>query len=242
MVSARLYSQELNPFSEKVICALAIKQVPVQRIEVSDVDEIKRLSPEKQLLPVLEVDGRRVSESSDILRWIEELWPEPSLFADDPKTRVRQEHLAEWSDSSFAYYWNRWRLAREHQERERARASKGLLSRIHQHVEGKLGLESFDANSISYDERGIMRDIASRMDDLVGFLGSRDFFYSNQPSVADLAVFGMLLVMREGPMPGSAEMLAGRPSLVAHLDRMIGNSRLTARIGPEAGTEDRGEG
>jgi glutathione S-transferase len=58
------------------------------------------------------------------------------------------------------------------------------------------------------------------MDDLVGFLGNRPYFYADRLSVADLAVYGMLLVMRDGPMAGSAAMLAERPTLVAHTARL----------------------
>jgi hypothetical protein len=39
-------------------------------------------------------------------------------------------------------------------------------------------------------------------------------------SVADIAVFGMLLLMNDGPMPRSTEMVASRPTLAAHLARL----------------------
>lgn len=224
MPTAKLYSQRLNPFTEKVACALALKGTEYRRIEVSDVEEIKRLSPDKQTLPVLEVDGERVSESADILLWLEELYPEPSLFSADPKIRRQQESLAEWSDTSFAFYWNRWRTATSDHERRQSNDSPGLLSRIHQHVEERMGIESNAAMENIPGVKGIMEELGHRMDDLVGFLGSRPYFFSDRLSVADLAVLGMLLVMRDGPMPKSAEMLASRPTLAAHTARM---TRLT---------------
>lgn len=225
MHNVQLYSQALNPFTEKVACALALKGVNYRRVEVSDAEEIKELSPDKQTLPVLEVDGKRVSESGAILIWLEELYPEPSLFAAEPQIRRKQESLADWSDASFAFYWNRWRALRDEHERKGVRSAPGLLTRIHQHVEERLGFESDSASEIIPGSESIAEDLAARMDDLVGFLGNRPYFYAEQLSVADLAVFGMLLVMRDGPMPGSATLLAGRPTLVAHTARLIELSR-----------------
>ncbi|MGY8805073.1 MAG: glutathione S-transferase family protein [bacterium] len=222
--NVKLYSQLLNPFTEKVACALALKGVHYQRLKVSGSDEVKQLSPDKQILPVLEVDGKQVSGSGDIIRWIEELYPEPSLYAADPKTRHQQESLADWSDTSFAFYWNRWLTAVEENERNRLASSGGILSRIHQHVDRQLGIGQDDEMASLASVRNIMDELGHRMDDLVGFLGNRPYFFADQLSVADLAVFGMLLVIRDGPMPRSIALLADRPTLAAHTARL---SKLT---------------
>jgi glutathione S-transferase len=208
----------MNPFTEKVICGLVLKGVDFSRVEVNEPDEIKRINPESQLLPVLELDGRRVADSSAILNWLEELYPEPSLYASDPKSRQQQQNLADWSDSSFAWYWNRWRVARD--ERELEGQSPGLLSRIHQHVERKIGVDSGEEDSPSEREQEILQEVSSRLDDLVSFLGTREYFYGDRPSVADISVYGMCLIMRDGPMPGSADELGARPSLVEHFRRI----------------------
>jgi glutathione S-transferase len=232
MTSVRLYSQQLNPFSEKVACALALKGVAYRRVEVTDSDEIAELSSESGLLPVLEMGGRRLAESPAILAWLEEEHPTPSLYAEDPKVRAQQQNLAEWSDSSFAYYWNRWLANREEFEAHRAVDGRGLLGRIHQHVEERIGREPREFDGACAAERDLMIEIAHRMDDLMRFLGSRDFFYADRISVADIAVYGMLLVMRHGPMPGTLELLSNRPALVAHENRL---SRLTRDLSTEVG-------
>ena len=54
----------------------------------------------------------------------------------------------------------------------------------------------------------------------VNFLGARPFFYANQLSMADLAVYSMLNTMRGDVMPGSAVALAQRPTLVAFMARV----------------------
>lgn len=225
MTAVKLYSQLMNPFTEKVVCALALKGVPYLRSEVSDSEEIKRLSPELQTLPVLEIDSERVSNSNAIIAWLDERYPEPSLFSADPTTRRQQESLAEWSDSSFAFYWNRWLLVIEEHERAQRDRTPGLFSRIHQHVDQRLGIEHQENLENVPGVASLLGELEQRMDDLVGFLGSREYFFSDSLSIADLAVFGMMLVMRNGPMPRTADMLQARPTLVGHIDRLTKLSR-----------------
>lgn len=220
MPTVKLYSQMLNPFTEKVACALAVKGIEYQRVKVSEAEEIKALNPENQKLPVLEIDGERVSESGEILVWLEALYPEPSLFSADPQVRRQQESLAEWSDSSFAFYWNRYLTAVAEHERNRSKSSQGLLSRIHQHIEEKMGIEPDDAIEALPAVRNLMEELAHRTDDLVSFLGNRPYFFADQLSAADIAVFGMLLLIRDGPMPNSLALLAERPTLAAHTARL----------------------
>ncbi len=215
MPTIRLYSQSMNPFTEKVACALALKGLDYERVHVDDAEEIARLNPERAELPVLEVDGERRWDSPALVAWLEELVPQPSLYAADPKLRGLQQNLAEWSDTSFAFYWNRWRAARD--EAAQRDIERGLLSKLQSHL-GRRGGEGQGSPSVR--ELEILSEVANRMDDLVGFLGERDFFYATQPSVADIAVYGMMLIMAHGPMPGSAAMLEARPTLAAHLRRM----------------------
>src|SRR5262249_40811528 len=67
---------------------------------------------------------------------------------------------------------------------------------------------------------GLQRELGLRLDDLVNFLGARPFFYSDRLSMADLGVYAMLFTMRRDSIPGSAKLLAERPSLVAFLGRV----------------------
>ena len=129
-------------------------------------------------------------------------------------------HPPKWSDTSFAFYWNRWLTAKAEHDRKQSDSSPGFLGRIHQHVEERIGIEPEDSPQKMPAVKNIVQELAKRLDDLVGFLGDRPYFYSDQLSVADLAVFGMLLVMRHGPMPGSADLFDDRPTLADHTARM----------------------
>ena len=116
----RLYTQSMNPYTEKVAAALALKQLPFERVVSDEPEDVKRWSPITRMLPVLEIDGRRKPESNAIVQWLDELFPEPPLYSRDPRTAEAQRNLASWSDDSFLWYWNRWRSARYPQPGDQA--------------------------------------------------------------------------------------------------------------------------
>jgi glutathione S-transferase len=215
----RLYTQAFNPYSEKVARALAFKKLPFRR-EVSDQpDDIKRWSPITQRLPVLEIDGDRVHDSDRILRWLDERFPEPPLRSADPKTAASQERLASWSDTSFLWYWDRWRTARYPLPGDEQPAPENLLARVARSIGRSLGAGEVVTRA-ELREAEVLEELGHRLDDLVGFLGDRHFFYADQPSVADLSVYGMLLVLETGPMTNSATMVRKHSSLTAYMERM----------------------
>lgn len=214
----RLYTQSMNPYTEKVAAALALKGLAFERVVSDDPEDLQRWSPIARMLPVLEVEGKRKSDSPKIVAWLDELYPEPPLYSADPKIAATQRNLADWSDNSFAWYWNRWRTARYPQPGDAAPLDASLLSRIKGQIGRSLGHPPRSRADLR--ELEITRELQDRMDDLVGFLRDRPFFHSNQPSIADLSVYAMLLVLREGSIPNCAEAIAERPSLVAFLERM----------------------
>jgi len=209
-----LHTQPRNPFSEKVAGGLRLKGLAFERVETEDPEERKRLNPQTGMLPVLEIDGARYWDSTPILHKLDELFPEQPLTAEDPKAAAAQRQLASWSDSSFAFFWNRWLRARDAQEP--VEPPKGRLAAPRQGVARVLGRSSPAEKA----EREVLAQIRQRIDDLVGFLGQRPFFHAEQPSLADLSVFGMLRVLRDGPMPGMKSFIETRPTMVDYMQRM----------------------
>jgi glutathione S-transferase len=216
----RLYTQSTNPYSEKVAAALALKGLAFERVVSDEPEDVQRWSPITRMLPVLEVDGRRKAESNKIVTWLDELFPNPPLTSPDPRTAEAQRNLAEWSDNSFLWYWNRWRTARYPQPGDQAPVDESILARIRGQIGRRLG--HAPRTRADLRELEIIRELQDRMDDLVGFLRDRPFFHAEEPSIADLAVYSMLLVLRDGPIPDTAEAIVERPTLAAFLDRMAG--------------------
>ena len=100
----RIYRIPFSTNVERVALALAHKGLHVEWVDVDPADrtEVDRVSGQS-LVPVL-VDGDRVvSDSTEILRYLEELSPEPRLFPVEPARRAELEVFLEW----FNRVWKR---------------------------------------------------------------------------------------------------------------------------------------
>jgi glutathione S-transferase len=95
------------PFStnvERVALAAAHKGLPVEWVDhdPSDRSAIHAVSGQ-ELVPVLELEGEVVVDSTRILERLELLAPEPPLYPADPAMRARLELFLEW----FNEVWKR---------------------------------------------------------------------------------------------------------------------------------------
>ena len=97
--SIRLYRAEWSTNCERVGLALAHKGVAAQSvvIEYSNRGPVEAVSGQG-LVPVIEDAGKVVNDSVAILRYLEELHPEPPLFPTDPERRTAVERAEAWGD------------------------------------------------------------------------------------------------------------------------------------------------
>jgi glutathione S-transferase len=206
-----LYGPLAAPYTEKCRLALILKGLRFDLHEPEGPEDYRRWSPRTGLLPVMTVDDELVADSTDILLRLDEIRPEPRLLSADPLIAAQQRNLEDWADESFLWYWHRW----QHLARERGGkpAGGGRL--------GTLGLGARRALAAwKRSHATILRGVDDRLNDLVNFLGSRPYFYSDQPGMADLTVYGMLFTLRRDSIPGSARLLAARPPLLAFMRRV----------------------
>ncbi len=176
-------------------------------------EDYRRWNPQTGLLPVMDFDGTRVPDSSGILDWLDERFPEPPLLARDPRTARQQRQLESWIGETFYFYYVRW-IREQMAEREIAdrvaSGSGGALAR--------LGILDRVAELLAdpperASERG--PDFARRLDDLAGFLGTRPFLYADQPSRADLTAAAFLRSLERNRIPGGTRLSEARPALSA---------------------------
>lgn len=100
----RLWAVPFSTNVERVSLAVAHKGLAAEWVEVPDGDrtEILRVSGQ-ELVPVLEHDGRVIIDSPVILRYLEELAPEPPLWPQEPARRAEVDIFVEW----FNRLWKR---------------------------------------------------------------------------------------------------------------------------------------
>jgi len=89
---------------ERVALALAYKGVEVDWVDVDPDDRsaVVELSGQ-ELVPVLDADGEVVSDSTRILAWLEDRFPEPPLYPREPARRAEVDVFVDW----FNRVWKR---------------------------------------------------------------------------------------------------------------------------------------
>jgi glutathione S-transferase/RNA polymerase-associated protein len=102
----RVYEHPLSPYAQKVKIALAEKGVPFEALMPADIGsgsvagEFAAASPRGEV-PVLVDDEVRLFDSSVIVAYVEERWPEPALLPASPAERARVRTLEEVMDTHY---------------------------------------------------------------------------------------------------------------------------------------------
>ena len=95
-----LWHLEPSHYNEKARWALDYKGVPhVRRAVTPGLQELKaRRLRAGRTMPVLELNGRAIGDSTKIIEEIERRWPEPPLYPADPQERNRALELEDFFD------------------------------------------------------------------------------------------------------------------------------------------------
>lgn len=114
-----LYSFRRCPYAMRARMALRYSGVALQIVEVS----LKAKPPDmlalssKGTVPVLNVDGRVIDESLQIMTWaLAQNDPEDWLLKDDPTAQAMTAVLIEDNDSAFKVHLNRYKYAERYPE------------------------------------------------------------------------------------------------------------------------------
>ena len=100
-MTIKVHGHPLSPFVRKVLFALEIKGVEYENVVVMPNDSspaFRAVSPLGKI-PVLQHDDFSVPDSSVICRYIERVFPTPSLFPADPKVEARALWVEEYADT-----------------------------------------------------------------------------------------------------------------------------------------------
>ena len=221
---AMVFGSRLSPFVEKVIRALALKAIDFELVPPRGPRDFSRWNPQTKKMPVLEIDGERVYDSTFILRRLDELIPEPPLIAGDDGTAAAQRHLEDWADESL--YW--YGMALRWKAKNMRATSAQILATLPAGVRAIASLilpRQIRATTLAQGlgrlpDEVLVGELARHLDDLVTILGEHPFFYGDRPSVADLAIYGQFHMLCSGPTPEAAALISGRWALVSHMGRV----------------------
>jgi glutathione S-transferase len=99
-----LWQLQISHYVEKVRWALDYKRVPhIRRTLLPGLHAVKtkRLTGDTSTAPVLTLDGRAIGDSTRIIAAIQEQWPQPPLYPEDPTQRRRALELEQFFDEEL---------------------------------------------------------------------------------------------------------------------------------------------
>jgi glutathione S-transferase len=232
-----LWHIAVSHYSEKARWALDFKEVPHTRRAVA----LPGLHIPASLLlthgashtfPVLEIDGRGIGDSTEIIATLEARFPEPPLYPADPAQLQRALELEDFFDEELGSHLRLLAFHELGKDPERfeaviARTTPGPLTSIgagavayaRTYTGLRFGVKSEEAAEVA---RG---KVLAALDRLEAELGSNEYLAGDSFSVADLtaaSLFYPLVIPDEGPLPEEEPLPRGMASFRAPLEDRAG--------------------
>lgn len=216
----------LSPYVFKTVTAVEYKGIPHTYTGYQEVWDFKRYNPKTRKVPAALIDGQRIHDSTTILHKLEELFPERPIFSSDPKVAAKQRLLEDWSDESvyfqmMALRWMPSNIDATVAQNAKYVKSPAWLMPFQKPIQLKISggaIKTQGMGRLSFDE--LMIVIRRSLDDLSTLLDDHPYFYADEPSIADFAIYGQFST---GCTPASPEFTAevlARPNLVAWVKRI----------------------
>jgi glutathione S-transferase len=218
-----LWQIDVSHYSEKVRWALAWKGIEHRRrtpIPGAHMAVALWLTRGGQVtLPVLSIDGQRIGDSTAIIAALEQRYPEPPLYPEEPEHRSRALELEEFFDEELGPHvrqlaWHELCQDREQFTELMKHAAPGPLKRMPGAAAAYARIFTslrFRAGSAAEAARNRAQILAA-LDRLEAELGDGEYLVGETFTVADLtaaSLFYPLVIPEEGPLPTDVESAAG---------------------------------
>ncbi len=95
----------VSPYCDKIRRVLRYKQIPfaIHEWPLAEVGSIREKNPTGKL-PLIEIDGTVIADSTNIALELERRYPTPALIPSDPAQRALVLALEDWADESLYFY------------------------------------------------------------------------------------------------------------------------------------------
>lgn len=217
-----LYGSRRSPFVEKVYRGLMLKRLPFELHEPRSALDVWRANPVTRKMPALAINGRRLFDSTLILREIDACQPEPALISADPLIAAQQRLIEDWADESLYWYGMalRWTIPVNAKRAVRAFVSGAPRRRLRPRLR-PLFVPRLLRSQVRAQGTGrlpvatLVRELDRHLADLVKMFGRGPFLFGlDHPSVADLAVYGQLSFLHDEITPEGRVVIEKHPALI----------------------------
>ncbi|MBH8563957.1 glutathione S-transferase family protein [Nostoc sp. CENA67] len=225
-----LYQWELSQYSEKVRLILDYKGLEYRKIEVSPGIgqlELFRLTGQQQV-PVLKDGNRYIADSTEIAKYLDLKYPERPLIPQDPKQRGLTLLIEEWADESIGIKGRKALFAGISQDQNLRKSLlpastpdifKNLVEGVPSDILTVLGF------GVGYSPdviRSAIADLKQDLEALTLLLADSPYLTGDEPTLADLAVAGLSILLKfpDGPYLDLPVSLRGKgvPTLADNPD------------------------
>lgn len=215
-----LYQFELSQYSEKVRLILDYKGLPYRKIEVIPgigQVELFQLTGQRKV-PVLKDNNQIVADSTEIAKYLDRKYPEHPLIPTDPKQRGLCLLIEEWADESIGIKSRKVLFNALSQDQN---LRKSLLPNTTPDIVRSLvevvptDLLKVLGFGVGYGPDAVnsaTADLKQDLEALCLLLSDSPYLVGDQPTLADLAVAGlsMLIKFPDGPYLNLPATLRGK--------------------------------
>lgn len=222
-----LHQFEVSPFCDKVRRILHYKRRRYDTREVPPTEalvRLRRLHPIGKV-PVIEHGDRVIADSSDIARYLDELYPDPPLYPADPRDAALCHFIEDWADESLYFYelWLRFGLARNAGEWSRRTTESeppGVMRRVTERALPTLMRNVLKSQGLGRKSpEQVLEELDRHLASIDTWLdGDRGWLVTERLSVADIAVYSQLACA--GDTGEGAALLSDHPRLLDWMERV----------------------
>ena len=224
MTQLVLHQYEVSPFAAKVRRALRYKGIPfeVRNYRVVDAKLIRRTVSQSGKTPVLEHNGELIVDSTSILRYLDQHFPERPVIPADARDRALAHVIEDWADESLFFYdltMRGWPNNVDWLKRDILSHDSGLMKRLIGSGIGKFAKKTSETQGIGRKDRDtVCAEVAAHFDAVIDMLGERDWLLGEHLSVADISVAAMCTVLERAEE--AAALMRERAPLMAWRERV----------------------
>jgi len=223
-----LYQFAASPFCDKIRRVLRYKRLPftIHEWPIAEAGTISEKNPAGKL-PILEIDGTLIPDSTTIAFELERRYPTPALLPAEPAQRAQVLVLEDWADESLYFYEMNTRFAGDDFDKNVGKLLPGVPEEMHAAIAPMLREVLKTTTTAQGIGRKSPAQIAGDVDRLLGAIEdlqrATGFVVGTNLTLADIAICCQAECI--GDSTAGTRVLDARPALVKYFARV---DRLTA--------------
>ena len=228
-MSLVLYQFELCPFCQKVRAGMELRGIDYAQVEVNPMNkrEIKHVELDengKKKVPIIEMEGNIYRESSDILRWLDDLdGTDVELKRTDDSLSTRIDEIEGWVDDHFmrvlpTVLYGSWGQAIKAARLTAQTSNFSKFDNLKVSIFGSIIMRIIANRTLKRIGGGLSAEVLFEncLEHIEGLL-TQAYLVDDRPSLADAALHGAFTCVRDFP---AFEQAMSRPSIREWYERV----------------------